>query len=134
MLIARMDDHPHEFVNPSWDPVSRGAWESEPFENVRWGNLIRAMYVSGSQHLFTQEEIDTFQTKYKELLRKYISASVIKELVGNEFGRETDFHQRQLDLPYVSQSTAVRFSDRKMFTAKQLEEAKQRAIREMIIK
>ena len=106
MLIARMDDHPHEFVNPSWDPVARGAWDPEPFESVRWGNLIHSIFISGSQHLFTEEEITTFQTKYKELLRKHISASVIKELVGNEFGRETDFNQRQLNLPYVSQSTA----------------------------
>ena len=108
MLIARMDDHPHEFVNPNWDPVHKGAWDSEPFANVRWGNLIHAMYITGSQHLFTEEEITAFQAKYKELLRKHISASVIKELVGNEFGRETDFSQRQLDLPYVSQSTMNR--------------------------
>lgn len=108
MLIDRMWEHPEEFVHPDWDPVLFGAWEKEPFENVRWGNIIRACVTSGKDILFDEEEIETIMLNYKEVLRKQIDACIVKELVGGTRENEIKFQEKQMELPYVSQSTMTR--------------------------
>lgn len=107
MLIDRMWEHPEEFVHPNWDPVQFGAWEKEPFEDVRWGNVIRACVTSGKDILFDEEEIETIMLNYKEILRKQIDACIVKELVGGTRENEIKFQEKQMELPYVSQSTAL---------------------------
>lgn len=108
MLVDRMWEHPEEFVNPGWDPVAYSAWEKEPFEDVRWGNLMRAFMTTGKDILFDEEEIETVMLNYKEILRKQIDACIVKELVGGEREKELNFQSRQMELPYVSQSTMTR--------------------------
>lgn len=108
MLVDRMWEHPEEFVHPDWDPVRYGAWEKEPFEDVRWGHVIRACVTSGKDILFDEEEIETIMLNYKEVLRKQIDACIVKELVGGEREKELNFQSKQMELPYVSQSTMTR--------------------------
>jgi len=108
MLIDRMWEHPEEFVHPDWDPVLFGAWEKEPFENVRWGNVIRACVTTGKDILFDEEEIKIIMLNYKKVLRKQIDACIVKELVGGTIENEIKFQKKQMELPYVSQSTMTR--------------------------
>lgn len=108
MLVDRMKEHPKEFVNSDWNPISFNAWEKEPFEDVRWGNLIRAMLTSGRELMFDDEEVDYIKFHYKQLLRQQIDGCIVKELIGGEKEKEIDFKERQMDLPYMSQSTILR--------------------------
>lgn len=107
MLVERMKSHPDEFVNPKWDPINTGAWSDEPFNDVRWTNFIQAFYQSGKEHLFEKEEIDLFTREYKNLIRNQLDMCIVKELVSGERAKEIEFREKQMDLPYASQSTAT---------------------------
>ena len=102
MLVDRMQTHPNEFVNEYWDPVAFNPWEREPFEDVRWSNVIRGMMTTGKEILFDDEEINFFKFHYKQLLRSRISECVVKELVGGEREKEIEFKEKQMELPYTT--------------------------------
>jgi hypothetical protein len=108
MLVDRMWEHPDEFINPDWDPIQFNAWAREPFENVRWGNLIRAVMTTGKEIMFDEEEIEFIKLNYKELLRKQIEACIVKELVGGEREKEIGFANKQMNLPYTTFNTKIR--------------------------
>lgn len=108
MLVSRMQEHPEEFVHPDWNPIANDAWADEPFNEVRWGHIIRSFFISGKEYLFDKEEIDFVLFHYKELLRRQMDNCIVKELVGGERDKEVDFKNRQLELPYTSQSTILR--------------------------
>lgn len=105
MLIKRMDTNPEEFINEQWDPIVRDVWDTEPFRDVRWSNYIRAMFSTGKELIFTEEEIEIFKTKYREILRTRLEECIVRELVGGERQKELDFGERQLDLPYTTMTT-----------------------------
>lgn len=107
MLIERMQDHPEEFVHPSWNPVQYGVWEVEPFMEVRWGSIMRAVMSTGHDVLFTAEEVALIKEHYRKLLRNQMDECIIKELVGNELVKEMDFRHRQMELPYTTMTTNI---------------------------
>lgn len=107
MLLARMDTHPDEFVNIEWNPVSHGAWHFEPFEDVRWGNVIKAVVQTGKEYLFTPEESTALSEKYQDILRKKCRETILKELINGEKEKEIDFRAKQLDLPYTTAFTGT---------------------------
>jgi len=108
MLVARMQEYPQEFVHPDWDPIQFNAWEKEPFEQVRWGNLIRAFMTTGKEIMFDEEEIEFIKLNYKEVLRKQMEACIVKELVGGEREKKVDFANKQMNLPYTTTFTSGR--------------------------
>ncbi len=107
MLVDRMWEHPQEFINPDWDPIRFNAWEKEPFEDVRWGNLIRAVMTTGKEIIFDEEEIEFIKLNYKELLRKQMEECIVKELVGGTREKELDFKNKQMNLPYATFTTSL---------------------------
>ena len=109
MLLERMKTNPDEFVNSEWDPVADPAWSNEPFSNTRWGNLIKAMYQTGAETMFIDEELEALKKAYGELLRTRCQECIVKELVSNEHQKEIDFRAKQmeLDLPYTTMSAKM---------------------------
>ena len=108
MLLERMKTNPDEFVNSEWDPVADPAWSNEPFSNTRWGNLIKAMYQTGAETMFIDEELEALKKAYGELLRTRCQECIVKELVSNEHQKEIDFRAKQMDLPYTTMTTQNR--------------------------
>lgn len=111
MLVDRMQTHPEEFISPKWDPIQANAWDDEPFNNVRWSNLMRAFYQSGKEFIFDKEEIDFVQNNYRKALRNRVDECILKELVGNERQEAIDFRNKQMELPYTTmQTNTIKFS------------------------
>ena len=109
MLLERMKTNPDEFVNKDWDPVEHGAWTFEPFEDVRWGNLLKSVFQTGKEHLFTDEELAAIKETYGEMLRARCQECIIKELISGEAEKEIAFKAKQmeLDLPYTTMSAKM---------------------------
>ena len=109
ILLERMDMHPEEFVHP---------FESRNIE-PKWHGLLH----NGA---FGIVEKFLIKRKYNAIRRKATQDMILATIMyERDDVREED---------YVPLTTTSRFSKRSMFTAEQLEEAKQRAIREMMVK
>ena len=108
MLLERMKTNPDEFVNKDWDPVEHGAWTFEPFEDVRWGNLLKSVFQTGKEHLFTDEELVVLKKAYGEMLRARCQECIIKELVNNDHQKQIEFKAKQMNLPYTTMTTQNR--------------------------
>lgn len=105
MLVKRMETNQEEFIKDEWDPVLHNAWDIEPFENTRWGNIIRASMTSGKELLFDDEELKVLLDNYRTLLKTRMEECIIRELVGSERKKQLAFDEKQMDLPYMSPST-----------------------------
>jgi hypothetical protein len=104
-LLARMESDPNEFINIDWDPVAQYGWDVEPFNDTRWGNLMRVVFTSGNELLFTEEDKAAIKEAYTKLLRERMGESIVKELVAGERLKElqerAEYREKQLNLPYM---------------------------------
>lgn len=109
ILLERMDMHPEEFVRP---------YESRHL-NTKWGEVL-------DEGTFNRVERFLIKRKFRALKRK-VTQDLILATIMYEGEKEED---------YVAHSTTGRFNTKRMrmFSAQQIEEAKQKAIREMLIK
>lgn len=105
MLLERMKTNPEEFVNVDWNPIGHSAWSFEPFEDVRWGNLLKATMQTGKEYLFTEEELEVLQNAYAEVLRVRCKECIVKELVSNDQQEKAAFRSKQMKLPYATTGT-----------------------------
>ena len=94
-LIERMDEHPDEFVNGGWAPVSGAGGY---FTRTRW-EAISVLFYHDESPLFNTEEVKEYRDKIGKLLRTRIDESIIAEIVGNAFENELEFRNKQLSLP-----------------------------------
>lgn len=109
LLIDRMSEYPEEFVHKNWNPVSNDAWDYVPWDGCRWGHLLSCIYKSGSDTLFTPEEVVVIKEKHTKLIRNKTRNCVMLELVGGE--RQKSLEEReakmvaaqnqQMTLPYM---------------------------------
>ena len=110
-LLARMESDPNEFINIDWDPVAQYGWDVEPFNDTRWGNLMRVVFTSGNEMLFTEEDKAAIKEAYTKLLRERMGESIVKELVAGERLKElqerAEYREKQLNLPYMPALTTT---------------------------
>ena len=102
MLVSRMKTNPDEFINKDWDPVDHGPWSFEPFEDTRWGHLMKSTIQTGKEYLFSEEELEVLKAGFAEILRTRTQEAIVKELVSGEKEKELSFKQKQTELPYVT--------------------------------
>ena len=107
VLLTRMETNPEEFVRSEWNPILNAPWNHEPFYGTRWGQLMSSILMTGSNFLFTEDEVVALRDKYSKLLQDKVKENILKELLTNESLERVEFEQKQLQLPYMSESTVL---------------------------
>ena len=64
-LLDRMKTNPDEFMQEGWNPVQFDAWDVTPWEHVRWGNIVRNVFKTGNEMLFSEEDEAALRQKCK---------------------------------------------------------------------
>ena len=102
-LISRMDDHPEEFVSYDWDAVVNHTEGFVYSQGTRWEHITRVLINTKPSVLFTQEERQAYEERFRKIVRARAKESIVKELVGCERKNELDaaavYREKQLNLP-----------------------------------
>lgn len=96
MILTRMDTHPEEFISEDWHFYGDSIWNSEPWKDTRWGNLIGCLFRSGANILLSKTDYKALRKKYKNLVREKVRNDTVANLLV-----EAKSQPEQLDLPYM---------------------------------
>lgn len=100
-LIARMEEHPDEFINSGWCPINN---PRSQYDSTRWEEITERIKSNHAAELgFSDEEIAAYTTKLGVLIRAKIESSIITEIIGarhaEELAEQQAYRSKQLVLP-----------------------------------